>query len=142
MSNLLSSESLEVHGQYGDGFKCLWFALVNLSGEVPLDVAPLLETVDDLQRGPEILNELLSTELYRAHLQKRRERQTVMIGYSDSNKDGGIASARWAIQNAQEHLVNAMDTEDVELTLFHGRGGSISRGVSKTHTAVLGAPPL
>jgi phosphoenolpyruvate carboxylase len=64
-----------------------------------------------------------------------------MIGYSDSNKDGGLASSRWAIQNAQELLVNAMLSEDVELTLFHGRGGTISRGGSKTHVAVLGAPP-
>jgi len=65
----------------------------------------------------------------------------VMIGYSDSNKDGGLASSRWAIQNAQERLVKTMQTQDIELTLFHGRGGSISRGGSKTHTAVLGAPP-
>jgi len=64
-----------------------------------------------------------------------------MIGYSDSNKDGGLASSRWAIQNAQEMLVKAMDAEDIELTLFHGRGGTVSRGGSKTHVAVLGAPP-
>jgi phosphoenolpyruvate carboxylase len=65
----------------------------------------------------------------------------VMIGYSDSNKDGGIASSRWAIQNAQAALVKTMGTEDVELTLFHGRGGTVSRGGSKTHVSVLGAPP-
>ena len=118
-----------------------WGELHNRGGDIPLDVAPLLETVDDLKAGPEILDALLSSDLYRAHLKKREKRQMVMIGYSDSNKDGGIASARWAIQNAQEHLVNAMDTEDIELTLFHGRGGSVSRGGSKTHTAVLGAPP-
>ncbi len=118
-----------------------WGELHNRGGNVPLDVAPLLETVDDLKAGPEILDALLASDLYREHLEKRNNRQMVMIGYSDSNKDGGIASARWAIQNAQEHLVNAMDTQDVELTLFHGRGGSVSRGGSKTHTAVLGAPP-
>ena len=64
-----------------------------------------------------------------------------MIGYSDSNKDGGLASARWALQNAQQTLVEAVEAHDVELTLFHGRGGTISRGGSKTHVAVLGAPP-
>ena len=64
-----------------------------------------------------------------------------MIGYSDSNKDGGLASARWALQNAQVMLVDAVESEGVELTLFHGRGGTISRGGSKTHVAVLGAPP-
>jgi phosphoenolpyruvate carboxylase len=118
-----------------------WSELHNRKNQVPLDIAPLLETVDDLERGPEILDILLSTDLYRDHLTTRDNRQTVMIGYSDSNKDGGLASARWALQNAQETLVRAVRQHDVELTLFHGRGGTISRGGSKTHVAVLGAPP-
>jgi phosphoenolpyruvate carboxylase len=118
-----------------------WGELHNRRGEVPLDVAPLLETVDDLHAGPDILKALLNSDLYRAHLQRRKNRQTIMIGYSDSNKDGGLASSRWAIQNAQEMLVNAMASEDIELTLFHGRGGTVSRGGSKTHVSVLGAPP-
>jgi len=98
-----------------------WSELHNRRGDVPLDIAPLLET--------------------RAHLDRRKNRQTVMIGYSDSNKDGGLAAARWALQNAQVTLVDAVAAQDVELTLFHGRGGTISRGGSKTHVAVLGAPP-
>jgi phosphoenolpyruvate carboxylase len=118
-----------------------WGELHNRRGEVPLDIAPLLETVDDLHAGPDILESLLNSDLYRAHVKRRENRQMVMIGYSDSNKDGGLASSRWAIQNAQEMLVNAMATEDIELTLFHGRGGTVSRGGSKTHVAVLGAPP-
>jgi phosphoenolpyruvate carboxylase len=118
-----------------------WGELHNRKGDVPVDIAPLLETVDDLDRGPEILNALLSTDLYREHLDQRGNRQMVMIGYSDSNKDGGLASARWALQNAQVTLVNAVESHGVELTLFHGRGGTISRGGSKTHAAVLGAPP-
>jgi phosphoenolpyruvate carboxylase len=118
-----------------------WGELHNRRGEVPLDIAPLLETVDDLHNGSEILESLLGTELYREHLLRRRNRQTVMIGYSDSNKDGGLASARWALQTAQETLVNKVESHDIELTLFHGRGGTISRGGSKTHVAVLGAPP-
>ena len=118
-----------------------WGELHNRRGDIPLDVAPLLETVDDLHAGPEILDKLLGSELYRKHLERRDNCQTIMIGYSDSNKDGGLASSRWAIQNAQEHLVDAVGSEDIELTLFHGRGGTISRGGSKTHVAVLGAPP-
>jgi phosphoenolpyruvate carboxylase len=118
-----------------------WGELHNKRFEVPLDVAPLLETVDDLDRGRDIFKELLSTPQYREHLVRRKNRQTVMIGYSDSNKDAGLASARWSLQNAQSMLVNAVESEDVELTLFHGRGGTISRGGSKTHVAVLGAPP-
>jgi phosphoenolpyruvate carboxylase len=118
-----------------------WSELHNRRGDVPLDVAPLLETVDDLEKGRSILKSLLSTNFYRDHLNQRKNRQTVMIGYSDSNKDGGLASARWALQNAQVTLVDAVESEGVELTLFHGRGGTISRGGSKTHVAVLGAPP-
>lgn len=118
-----------------------WSELHNRRGEVPLDIAPLLETVDDLNAGPAILRELLQNELYRGHLTQRDDKQTVMIGYSDSNKDSGLAAARWALQNAQLALVNAMKSENIKLQLFHGRGGTISRGGGKTHAAVLGSPP-
>ena len=118
-----------------------WGELHNKRGDVPIDIAPLLETVDDLKNGPAIIESLMSSDLYRKHLARRDNRQTVMIGYSDSNKDGGLASARWALQNAQEIIVNAAEKQDIELTLFHGRGGTVSRGGSKTHVAVLGAPP-
>ncbi len=118
-----------------------WGELHNRKWHVPLNVVPLLETVDDLHAGPEIMRSLLATEVYREHIERRNNQQMIMIGYSDSNKDGGLASARWALQNAQSTLVEAVEAEGVELTLFHGRGGTISRGGSKTHVAVLGAPP-
>ena len=118
-----------------------WSELHNRRGEVPLDIAPLLETVEDLRRGPEILRTLLSNDIYRQHVEQRGGRQTVMIGYSDSNKESGIAAARWALQEAQIDLVRAVSAEGIVLQLFHGRGGTISRGGGKTHAAVLGAPP-
>ncbi len=118
-----------------------WSELHNRRGEVPMDIAPLLETVGDLQQGRNILQSLLENDLYRQHLQQRADRQTVMIGYSDSNKDSGLPSARWALQNAQVELVKVMSKQNIELNLFHGRGGTISRGGGKTHVAVLGAPP-
>lgn len=118
-----------------------WSELHNRRDEVPLDIAPLLETVDDLQKGTNILKLMLDNDLYREHLRQRNNEQTVMIGYSDSNKDSGLASARWALQNAQVDLVDVVSGRDIELHLFHGRGGTISRGGGKTHTAVLGAPP-
>jgi phosphoenolpyruvate carboxylase len=118
-----------------------WSELHNRRGEVPLDIAPLLETVDDLKRGPEILRTLLSHDIYRQHLEQRGGRQTVMIGYSDSNKESGIAAARWALQEAQIELVHTVAAQQVVLQLFHGRGGTISRGGGRTHAAVLGAPP-
>ncbi len=74
-----------------------WSELHNRRDEVPLDIAPLLETVDDLNAGPQILGDMLADSLYLAHLKQRDSRQTVMIGYSDSNKDSGIAAARWAM---------------------------------------------
>ena len=64
-----------------------------------------------------------------------------MIGYSDSNKDSGLASARWALHHAQIELVRHSRSDDITLRLFHGRGGTVSRGGSKTHVAVLGSPP-
>ncbi len=118
-----------------------WSELHTRRGDVPLDIAPLLETVDDLRNGPAILQTLMSSDLYRQHLQRRDNRQIVMIGYSDSNKDSGLASARWALQEAQVQLVDSVSEHGVKLNLFHGRGGTISRGGGKTHAAVLGAPP-
>jgi phosphoenolpyruvate carboxylase len=118
-----------------------WGEMQNRRGEVPLDVAPLFETVDDLKRGPEIMRTLLNHELYREHVERRGGRQMVMIGYSDSNKDSGFAAARWALQHAQVELAKAVSAEGIELHLFHGRGGTVSRGGGRTHNAVLAAPP-
>jgi len=118
-----------------------WSKLHNRHFEVPIDIAPLLETVDDLRQGQQIMESLLGDELYRQHLARRSNRQIVMIGYSDSNKDAGLASARWALQEAQIELANVVGGHGIELNLFHGRGGTISRGGAKTHAAVLGAPP-
>jgi phosphoenolpyruvate carboxylase len=108
---------------------------------VPLDVAPLLETVSDLRSAPEILGRLLDDPAYRRHLAGRERRQVVMIGYSDSNKDGGLAASRWALQRAQAVLAAVLERSDAELTVFHGRGGTISRGGGKTHRAILATPP-
>ena len=117
-----------------------WAGLADEDGVVPLDIAPLLETVDDLERGPEIVAELLDDRVYKAHLETRQRRQMVMIGYSDSNKDSGIAAARWALHQAEERLVAVAEERRLDLTLFHGRGGTISRGGGRTHTAALAAP--
>ncbi len=107
---------------------------------VPLDVAPLFETVADLEAGPEVMQALLALPSYREHLARRDHRQIVMVGYSDSNKDGGIAASRWGLYKAQAALAAVFEAADIELTIFHGRGGSISRGGGKTHRAVMAAP--
>jgi phosphoenolpyruvate carboxylase len=107
---------------------------------VPLDVAPLFETIDDLRAAPRTLAALLAEPAYRAHLRTRDDRQMVMLGYSDSGKDGGIVASRWALQRAQVELLEVARSESIHLTFFHGRGGSTSRGGGKTTRAVIAAP--
>ena len=114
--------------------------LVADGSHVPLDVAPLFETVDDLQRAPSVLEQLLKDPEYRQHLAARGMRQVVMIGYSDSNKDAGIAASRWALQQAQAALVEIAERSEVDLTFFHGRGGTVSRGGGRISSAILSAP--
>ncbi|WP_293715195.1 phosphoenolpyruvate carboxylase [Stenotrophomonas sp. UBA7606] len=114
--------------------------LVHADNAVPLDIAPLFETVDDLQRGTATLRDLLADPVYRAHLAARDNVQMVMLGYSDSGKDGGIAASRWGLQHAQVELLDTAAEYGVKLTFFHGRGGSISRGGTKTTHAVNASP--
>ena len=111
------------------------------AGRVPLDVAPLFETVDDLEAAPEVLGRLAGDPVYARHLAHRGRRQMVMLGYSDSSKDGGIAASRVALDRAQQRLVAVAREQDVALTLFHGRGGSIGRGGSHPRAALMAAPP-
>jgi phosphoenolpyruvate carboxylase len=108
--------------------------------QVSLDVAPLFETVADLERAASVLQELVDDPHYRAHLGARQMRQVVMIGYSDSNKDAGIAASRWALQRAQAALVETAERSGVDLTFFHGRGGTVSRGGGRIASAILSAP--
>jgi phosphoenolpyruvate carboxylase len=106
-----------------------------------LDVAPLLETVDDLHAGPAILEELLALKVYRKHLRSLSRRQVIMVGYSDSNKDSGIVASRWALYEAQRKLVQAGRKHEVGIVFFHGRGGTVSRGGGNLVNGILGAPP-
>lgn len=113
---------------------------VDDDGAVPLDVAPLFETVDDLEAAPAVMRALFDDPVYRRHLAARGGRQTVMLGYSDSAKDGGLLASRWALQCAQRDLLALANEAGVRIAFFHGRGGSISRGGGKTERAVIAAP--
>ncbi len=120
-------------------------ALARLAGcvaedQVPLDVAPLFETVADLEGAPATMQALFADPLYRQHLQARGNRQIVMLGYSDSAKDAGLLASRWALQNAQWELLNVARAAGVDMVFFHGRGGSVSRGGGKTERAIIAAP--
>lgn len=110
-------------------------------GAVPLDVAPLFETVGDLDHAAGTLGALLDDPLYRAHVAARGERQIVMLGYSDSSKESGLAASRWALYRAESALSDVAYRAGVELTLFHGRGGTPSRGGSKPRAGILAQPP-
>jgi phosphoenolpyruvate carboxylase len=115
--------------------------LTDADGTIPLDVAPLLETVDDLKHGEVILERLFTDQAYKAHLTTRNQRQIIMVGYSDSNKDGGLISARWALATAQTQLAEVARQHGVDPGFFHGRGGTVSRGGGNVVGGILGAPP-
>jgi phosphoenolpyruvate carboxylase len=114
--------------------------LTTPDGEADLDITPLFETVDDLERAEATITSLLEDPLCRRHLRSRGDRLLVMLGYSDSSKISGILASRWALYGVQEKLAALADAAGVTLTFFHGRGGTVSRGGSKPRAAVLSDP--
>lgn len=124
-------------------------AMLLFAKEVGIDsdvyIVPLFETIDDLYNSPEIMATLFNNSEYRKHLVarsgKRGLRQQVMIGYSDSSKDGGYLASNWNLYNSQRLLTERCVEEGVSLELFHGRGGSIGRGGGPTNRAILSQPP-
>ncbi|HEX9208392.1 MAG TPA: phosphoenolpyruvate carboxylase [Steroidobacteraceae bacterium] len=118
-----------------------WAGFVDgATGQVPLDVAPLFESVDALDTAGDIIGRLLADPIYRAHLAGRDNRQVVMIGYADSNKESGVAASRWLLRKAQVAMLQVCAQAGVQLLIFHGRGGAVSRGGSRTE-AVIGSLP-
>jgi phosphoenolpyruvate carboxylase len=105
-----------------------------------LDIAPLFETLGDLEAAPGILNQMFDYEPYWKHLQSRGSHQQIMLGYSDSNKDCGYLTANWALFQAQENIADVCKKRGLGLTLFHGRGGSIARGGGPAAKAILAQP--
>lgn len=110
------------------------------SGDVPIDVAPLFESADTLERCGSIMTQLFKEPIYRRHLLGRGNHQYVMMGYAASNKENGIVQSRWLIRKAQELLFAAADEAGVDLTLFHGRGGGPDRGGGRTEVLVRSGP--
>jgi phosphoenolpyruvate carboxylase len=104
-------------------------------------VVPLFEKIDDLAQGGETLGTMLAEPAYRGHLASRGDRQMVMVGYSDSTKDGGYLAACCGLQSAQERIHAAAAAEGVAVTFFHGRGGSLGRGGGPAARGILSLPP-
>ncbi|BBX52001.1 phosphoenolpyruvate carboxylase [Mycolicibacterium poriferae] len=118
--------------------------LLDASGDQPyaaVGIVPLFETIDDLQRGSSILEAALELPLYRALVTARGDSQEVMLGYSDSNKDGGYLAANWALYRAELDLVESARKTGIRLRLFHGRGGTVGRGGGPSYDAILAQPP-
>lgn len=146
---------LAVRAQAGYGADALGIYIISMTNEisdvlevqllhrlagVSLPVAPLFETLDDLQRAPAILGALFAHPAYAAELARQGGHQHVMLGYSDSNKDCGYLSANWALYQAQDAIIAICRRHKIKVTLFHGRGGSIARGGGPAAKAILAQP--
>jgi phosphoenolpyruvate carboxylase len=103
-------------------------------------IAPLFESIDDLKDAPQILSALFTCKPYLAYLKSHHNEQMVMIGYSDSNKDGGYLMANWSLYQAQEQITQVAHSYNVKLTIFHGRGGTIARGGGPAGRAIRAQP--
>ncbi len=105
-----------------------------------LDIVPLFETIQDLRGAPELMEKLYTNETYRLHLHARGNFQEIMIGYSDSAKDGGITTSQWELHKAQEQLARVNRARGVDWMFFHGRGGTVGRGGGPEYQAILSQP--
>lgn len=108
--------------------------------ESGLHVAPLLETVNDLIAGPEIMKTLFEMDVYRNHIHERGDHQEIMLGYSDGSKDGGTLTANWKLFKAQQEIHDMAKEFNVALKFFHGRGGSLGRGGGPLNRSILSQP--
>ena len=107
-----------------------------------LHIVPLYETIADLQSAPGQFAEILDDEIYNIYLQSQGLFQEIMLGYSDSNKDGGMGMAQYSLYKCQESLAKICKDKHINFRLFHGRGGSISRGGGKSNKAIINLPPI
>ncbi|MGZ5123914.1 MAG: phosphoenolpyruvate carboxylase [Burkholderiales bacterium] len=129
---LLAKEAGLLRWIYRDG---------KLSLESDLDVVPLFETIDDLEACDALMRQLFANAAYRAQLEARGRFQEIMLGYSDSSKDGGFLAANWTTYAAQSRLAQACRDARVQVRFFHGRGGTVGRGGGRANRAILSQPP-
>lgn len=107
-----------------------------------IDLVPLFETIEDLDMSADLMNQILTDDLYKHQVEARNGFQEIMLGYSDSNKDGGYWMANWALQKAQLRLGKVLKKHNVDFRLFHGRGGSVGRGGGRSNRAILALPSI
>lgn len=107
-----------------------------------INVVPLFETIEDLEVCNELMKEIFENKLYARQIKARNGFQEIMLGYSDSNKDGGYLMANWALEKAQQKLGAVCREYDIDFRLFHGRGGTVGRGGGRSNQAILALPPI
>ncbi|RED45691.1 phosphoenolpyruvate carboxylase [Seonamhaeicola aphaedonensis] len=107
--------------------------MVAFADDLTVDIVPLFETITDLENAPSVMEQLYSNPVYRTHLEKRGNKQTIMLGFSDGTKDGGYLMANWGIFKAKEQLTEMSRKYDITAIFFDGRGGPPARGGGKTH---------
>ncbi|MEW8506733.1 MAG: phosphoenolpyruvate carboxylase [Candidatus Thiodiazotropha sp.] len=122
------------------GSLCGLIGLQNGAWFCQLEISPLFETINDLKQSESILKELFSNNCYRQLLAANNNRQEVMLGYSDSAKDGGIMASAWNLYQTQKRIIRLADTMEIHCRLFHGRGGTVGRGGGPTHQSILAQP--
>lgn len=110
--------------------------------ESEIDVVPLFETIEDLEECGRLMTEIYESSVYQKQLTARNNMQEIMLGYSDSNKDGGYWMANWALEKAQRDLGRVCREYEVDFRLFHGRGGTVGRGGGRSNQAILALPPV
>ena len=146
-SSAIGSYIVSMTHQISDVLEVLILAkeigLWNVRGEIiesSLDVVPLFETIEDLESVETLMSDLFNNQVFQMHLAARNNFQEVMLGYSDSNKDGGYWIANWALHKAQERLAEVCRRFKVEFRIFHGRGGSVGRGGGRANRAINALP--
>jgi phosphoenolpyruvate carboxylase len=141
----LGAHIISMTHDLSDILAALWLmrlhGLHETAGGPAMDIVPLFETIHDLERAPGIVRSMLDDPAYRAHLRRQGDVQTVMIGYSDSTKDGGYLAACWALYEAQSVLSEVAQERGVRVIFFHGRGGSLGRGGGPAARSILALPP-
>jgi len=137
--NALGSYIISMTHDVSDLLEVLW--LMRLGDVAPVDIVPLFETIDDLHRAPDLLRSMLVDPHYRAHLTSRGDFQEIMLGYSDSNKDGGYLMSSWLLHSVQSHLADVCRGAGVSFRFFHGRGGTVGRGGGRAGRAIRATPP-
>ena len=142
--HIIDSFILSMTENCSDLLSLLWFAkqakLWECGKKAKISITPLFETIEDLQKAPKIIKQLSQNSQYKQYLKDRNSIQEVMIGYSDSSKDGGIFASNYNLNKAITELVTLGKDLGLEFLLFHGRGGSVSRGGISTKDALMASP--